>query len=320
MRNSEGASAGDRRLVVLALAAAVCGLGVPATASAACSQLRSIAKVKSYGGAASTSYVSGTATGPPAGNAPNSATASIDHSASNLQIAGLKPGEVQGADFASLSTPTGGSVSVNDTFHDNSGSSHQSGSGPTKSGGDGNGVQITFDANNCAYQVMVSFGITTQTTANPAEPNDPGVGDNATSPAMPIPSNLVLKGRATIPASAGGATSGPHGLYDLSGDPSWSFAIEFVAPTTPEPGTANITWDLNPAGAPASARCVVPKVKGLTEIAAARALKRAHCKVGKISRSHSRSVAEGKVISSHPKAGTKKSAGSAVALLVSSGK
>jgi hypothetical protein len=197
--------------------------------------------------------VSGAATGLPAGVAPNSATTSIDHSASNLRISGLKPGGVQGADFGSLSAPTGGSVSVNDTFHDKTGSSHQTGSGPTKPGGDGNGVQITLDQTNCTYQVMVSFGITTQTTANPGEPNDPGVGDNATSPAMPIPSNLVLKGHATIPASAGGGTGGGHGLYDLSGDPSWSFAIEFVAPTTPEPGTANITWDLNPAGAPATA-------------------------------------------------------------------
>jgi hypothetical protein len=237
--------------------------------------------------------VSGAATGLPAGVAPNSATTSIDHSASNVRISGLKPGGVQGADFGSLSAPTGGSVSVNDTFHDKTGSSHQTGSGPTKPGGDGNGVQITLDQTNCTYQVMVSFGITTQTTANPGEPNDPGVGDNATSPAMPIPSNLVLKGHATIPASAGGGTGGGHGLYDLSGDPSWSFAIEFVAPTTPEPGTANITWDLNPAGAPATARCVVPKVTGQTEKAAAKALKKADCRVGKVSRSHSKKVAKG---------------------------
>lgn len=54
----------------------------------------------------------------------------------------------------------------------------------------------------------------------------------ATSPAMPIQSSLILKGSTTIPASAGGGTAVSHGLYDLSGDPSWSFAIEFVAPTT----------------------------------------------------------------------------------------
>jgi hypothetical protein len=181
-------------------------------------------------------------------------------------------------------------------------------------------VQIAFDQTNCTYQVLVTFEISTQTTADPAEPDDPGAGDGATSPAMPIPSNLVLKGSATIPASAGGATSGSQGLYDLSGDPSWSEALNYVAPTTPEPGTATVTWDLNPAGAPPPARCVVPKVTGLREKAAAAAIKKAGCKVGKVSKSRSKMVAKGNVISSRPKAGTKVPAGSAVTLVVSKGK
>ena len=319
MSQPVGASVRGRRASVV-LVAAACALGAPAGANAACSQLSSIAKVTSYSGTASTSYVSGSVTGPPTGLAANSATTSIDHNASNLQIAGLKPGAVQGADFGSRSAPTGGSVSVNDAYHDNSGSSRQAGSGPTRPGGNGNGVQITLDQTNCTYQVLVTFQISTQTAANPGEPDDPGVGDGATSPAMPIPSSLILKGSATIPASAGGGTSGSRGLYDLSGDPSWSFAIEFVAPTTPEPGTATISWDLNPAGSPTNAGCVVPKVRGLTENAAATAIKKAGCKVGKVSKSHSKTVATGKVISSRPKAGTKQPAGSAVALVVSRGR
>jgi hypothetical protein len=312
VRELVGLGVGGRRSVVVALAAAACVLGVPATASAACSRLSNAQKVKSYSGTASTSYVSGSVTGPPTGMAANSATTSIDHSASNLQVADLKPGAIEGADFASLSAPTGGSVSVNDTYHDSTGSSHQTGSGPTNAGGNGNGVQIAFDQTNCTYQVLVTFEISTQTTADPAEP--------ATSPAMPIPSNLVLKGSATIPASAGGATSGSQGLYDLSGDPSWSEVLNYVAPTTPEPGTATVTWDLNPAGAPPPARCVAPKVTGLREKAAAAAIKKAGCKVGMVSKSRSKKVAKGNVISRRPKAGTKVPAGSAVTLVVSKGK
>ena len=316
MRKPVGPSVRGRRSSVVLVAAAF-ALGAPGAANAACTQLSSIAKVKSYSGTASMSYVSGSVTGPPTGLAANSATTSIDHSASNLQIAELKRGAVEGAeDFGSLSAPTGGSVTVNDSFHDKTGSSQQTGSGPTRPGGNGNGVQIAFDQTDCTYQVLVTDQITTQTRADPGEPDDPGAGDGATSPAMPIPSSLILKGSTTIPASAGGGTAGSHGLYDLSGDPSWSFAIEFVAPTTPEPGTATITWDLNPA----IARCVVPKLGGLTEKAATTAIEKAGCKVGTVSKSHSKTVAKGKVISSRPKAGTKKPAGSAVALVVSRGR
>ncbi len=181
-------------------------------------------------------------------------------------------------------------------------------------------MQIFFDQNNCTYQVLVTFEISTQTVADPAEPNDPGAGDGAMSPAMPIPSNLVLRGSAAIPASAGGATGGSKGIYDLSGDPSWSTALEYVAPTTPEPGTATVTWDLNPAGAPPIKGCVVPRLSGLTQRAATTALKHAGCTVGKVLKSRSKRVPRGRVISSRPSAGTKRPAGSAVALVVSSGK
>jgi PASTA domain len=308
-----------RKAVVVALAAAACSLAAtPATAGAFCSNVNNLDKAKSYSGTASASYVSGTLTGPPAGNNPNSATISIDRSASNLQIADLKPGVVTGADFASLSQPTGGSLTVNDTWADPQGSVHMTGSGPTKPGGDGNGVQILANASSCTYQVLVSFGINTNSVKSSlAEQSDMGVNDNATSPAMPIPSNLVLQGSATILTSGGGATSGSHGLFDMSGDPVWGFEIGFVTGGKPA-GTAKISWDLNPAGA--TAGCVVPKVKGLSEKAASKAIKKAGCKLGNVSKSHSKKVAKGKVISSKPKAGSKKPAGTKVALVISSGK
>ena len=85
-------------------------------------------------------------------------------------------------------------------------------------------------------------------------------------------------------------------------------------------GTAKISWDLNPAGGGSKAGCVVPKVAGRSEKAAAKAIKKAGCKVGNVTKAHSHRVAKGKVISSHPKAGSKERSGTKVGLVVSSGR
>jgi hypothetical protein len=287
---------------------------VPATASATCSNLNRLNKVKSYSGTVSTSYVSGALTGPPPpANSPDTASISIDRSASNLQISDLK-----GPSFGSATQPTGGSVSVNDNYTDQTGSVHMTGSGPTKAGGDGTGADINANR-NCTYQVHVGFQIGTTSVITGTEETDSGVADNATSAEVPIPSNLVLKGSTTIPASGGGGVSASQGLFDMSGDPVWGFSIEYVTSGKPE-GTAKISWDLNAEGATSKAGCVVPKVTGLTKNAAAKRIKKAGCKVGKVTNKHSSKVRKGKVISSKPKAGKKEPAGTKVALVVSSGK
>ncbi len=72
------------------------------------------------------------------------------------------------------------------------------------------------------------------------------------------------------------------------------------------------------AHAPA-VKCVVPKLKGLTLSAAKQKLKRAGCGVGKVKRRTSSSVHRGTVISSSPGKGSKRSAGTKVALVISSG-
>jgi PASTA domain len=306
-----------RRSFVIALATASCAfVAVPATAGAACTNWNNYVKVKSYSGTASTSYVSGTLTGPPAGTDPNTATVSIDRSATNLQLKDLTPPSYQ-ADFENLSQPTGGTVTVNDSYSDQTGSERMTGSGPTKAGGDGNGAQIITDANKCTYQVSIGFLINTTTVITGVEETDTGVADGAETPMLPIPSNLVLKGSVTIPASADGATSGNSGLFDMSGDPVWGENLDYVTGGKPE-GIAKITWDLEPTGA--SSGCTVPKVSGLSEKSAASKLKSAGCKVGKVSKSHSSKVAKGKVVSSKPKSGSKEKSGTKVSLVVSSGK
>jgi beta-lactam-binding protein with PASTA domain len=66
--------------------------------------------------------------------------------------------------------------------------------------------------------------------------------------------------------------------------------------------------------------CVVPQVKGKTLSAAKRAITKAYCALGKVTRTFSKSVKKGRVISQRPKPGKTLAAGSKVELTVSKGK
>jgi beta-lactam-binding protein with PASTA domain len=66
--------------------------------------------------------------------------------------------------------------------------------------------------------------------------------------------------------------------------------------------------------------CVVPKLKGKTLRAAKRALKKAHCSPGKVTKAFSAKVRKGRVLSQKRRPGKKLAAGSKVKLAVSKGK
>jgi hypothetical protein len=66
--------------------------------------------------------------------------------------------------------------------------------------------------------------------------------------------------------------------------------------------------------------CIVPKLRGLRLAAAKRALTKANCTVGKITKAKSSRVAKGKVILSRPAAGAQHQRGARVAVVVSRGK
>jgi uncharacterized delta-60 repeat protein len=66
--------------------------------------------------------------------------------------------------------------------------------------------------------------------------------------------------------------------------------------------------------------CLVPKVTGKTLPVARKAIKRAHCTVGKVTRKFSATVKRDHVISQKPKPGAKRPAGSSVELELSKGK
>ena len=69
-----------------------------------------------------------------------------------------------------------------------------------------------------------------------------------------------------------------------------------------------------------SQRCRVPSVVRMSLAAARQALRRAHCRVGVVSRAYSRRVARGRVIAQAPRPGATLRSGARVRLVVSSGR
>jgi hypothetical protein len=101
-------------------------------------------------------------------------------------------------------------------------------------------------------------------------------------------------------------------------DAARSATAEFVrnsGPPPPPPPPAPPP----PPPPPPRARCVVPRVKGKTLAAAKRRIRVAHCSVGSIKRTYSR-TRKGLVISQKPAPGKKLAAGAKVRLVVSKGK
>jgi beta-lactam-binding protein with PASTA domain len=79
-----------------------------------------------------------------------------------------------------------------------------------------------------------------------------------------------------------------------------------------------VTYQPPPGTAPVPI-CKVPKTKGTKLPAAEKALRRAHCKVGRVKKVGSRSVRNGRVTRTSPPAGRKLRAGWKIELFVSNG-
>jgi hypothetical protein len=80
--------------------------------------------------------------------------------------------------------------------------------------------------------------------------------------------------------------------------------------------TSTVTNTTNTTTTSSAPKCKVPKLKGKTLTKAKAALKKAHCKLGKVTKKKGSSSLRGKVVSSKPKAGTVKPAGTKVALVL----
>jgi glucodextranase-like protein/PASTA domain-containing protein len=83
---------------------------------------------------------------------------------------------------------------------------------------------------------------------------------------------------------------------------------------------AQVTVVYQPPAPPVVAKCHVPRVKGMKLRAAEKALRHAHCRVGKVKHVSSRKLARGRVTSTTPRAGRRLPAASKIELFVSKGR
>jgi uncharacterized repeat protein (TIGR01451 family) len=90
-----------------------------------------------------------------------------------------------------------------------------------------------------------------------------------------------------------------------------------VASQSPDPSSTNNTASVQTT---VQAPCIVPNVKGRLLPAARRALARARCKAGEVTRRYSRKVEKGRVVSQDEAPGTRLDPGTSVDLVVSRGR
>lgn len=149
----------------------------------------------------------------------------------------------------------------------------------------------------------------------------PTVNLNGTAIAGSGITSLVVDGQ-TVPVASGGTWSaqvplspGANAITALATDGAGAttqaqVSVVYQPPTPPSTPT--------PPPAPAP-KCHVPRVKGMKLRAAERALRKAHCKVGKVKHVSSHKLARGRVMSTTPRTGRRLPAGSKIELFVSKG-
>lgn len=91
---------------------------------------------------------------------------------------------------------------------------------------------------------------------------------------------------------------------------------ESPAPAPGDSGSTPAPQSTPVAASPAPVMCVVPKLRGKTLAAAKRLLKRAHCKLGKVSRKASAKARPGRVLATRLKPGARRPAGTRIRVTV----
>ena len=127
--------------------------------------------------------------------------------------------------------------------------------------------------------------------------------------------SLVVGGQVVPVASNGAWTA----QVPLSPGTNTITALATDAAGATAQGQVAVVYEPPPTP-PAPLRCQVPRTKGMKLPAAEKALRRSHCKVGKIKHQTSRAVRRGRVTSTSPRAGRTLRAGSKVELFVSKGR
>ena len=151
--------------------------------------------------------------------------------------------------------------------------------------------------------------------------SSPGITLTGTATAKAGIKSLVVAGKA-VPVAPDGSWSATVGLQLGPNTISMVATDDFGDTTT----TVETVVYTPPPVAPAAlvtptplVACHVPRIKGMKLRAAEKALRRVHCRVGKIKHVKSRNVAPGRVMNSTPRAGRNRPAGAKIELFVSKG-
>jgi hypothetical protein len=184
-------------------------------------------------------------------------------------------------------------------------------------------VALTGTASPSAVTTGTNLQLTFQATASPG-----GAGtfsDTLPSGLQPVfaaagANPCTVSGQAvscslkTLPSTVNiavrGATAGTY-----TNTASVASAI-----TDPNPGNNTVSMTVGVVNPPPTPQCTVPKLKNAPLAVAKSVLPLVNCKVGKVTKAKSKSVAKGDVISTNPKGGKKLAAGTKVAIKTSSGK
>ena len=126
--------------------------------------------------------------------------------------------------------------------------------------------------------------------------------------------SLVVAGQA-VPVGADGSWSAK---VPLSPGPNAISAVATDGAGVTARAQVSVVYQVLPASPPAVI-CKVPRTKGMKLANAEKALRRDHCRAGRIKRVRSRKLRRGRVVSTSPRAGRKLRGGAKVELFVSKG-
>jgi len=303
---------GGRLCAGAILGAAVLALHAASALASSCS----VSNVASYSGTVSLSYT-GSVSDVSDGNG-GTASESMKHSGDDLTTGPMTPDK---ADQDFTSTSLGGTVTIDDNYSDtNDGQTTTASLTGNNAPDPGSDASISFVPSSCVYSISASVGASGTHSGVFA---DPGISDAASSPNMPIPSDLDLSGSITIKAYGTGplTLAGVEaGFYEFGPFSTWAQEMAQllgVDPGSGDLGPAQLSWDFTPTFK--TKVCDVPTVAGKALSAAKTALTKANCAAGTITQQSSTTVPKGDVISSNPPAGNLEPAGTKVNLVESSG-
>jgi hypothetical protein len=164
-----------------------------------------------------------------------------------------------------------------------------------------------------AGPIFSGFSIPSTATAGTSVPFAVGSAD-AWSPLAPGPYWDFGDGTFALGTNVTHTYASP-GTYTVS-----VTHADAVANTTTATGTVAVAAKQAPPAARPVARCVVPKVVARKLARAKAAIKKAHCRTGKVRRAYSKKRRKGLVVAQSPRAGRKLKAGTRVNLVVSRGR